>query len=276
MPPVGKGTEWIAVTQQCPALSPTAQENAEIRPMELVQGQTSTSQGKPKEMQLFLTHASKTAEHNHHKARKCLWIFATMETKFNQLLKMCEDPAVVIQTKARPDLCKFLLPGSLFTSRIPSHCLWGFKKFPSTEINVGILQVLLEAFKNILGFFLIFWKKFPLNFRYTGLHMVGAAGEQMVCPGFWNHPGMVGWEEDRLPFQSLFPDSSHNFKMRIYENTPALEEQNRAKGTKHFNEAKNILLSLLVYWCWACSKPKEKDSESIKIVGLWDLQCKHD
>lgn len=32
----------------------------------------------------------------------------------------------------------------------------------------------------------------------------------------------------------------------------------------------------LVYWCWTCSKPKEKDSESIKIVGLWDLQCKHD
>lgn len=45
-------------------------------------------------------------------------------------------------------------------------------------------------------------------------------------------------EEDRLPFQILFSDSSHNFKMRIYESTAALKEQNRAKGTKHFNEAK--------------------------------------
>lgn len=44
----------LIVTHQCPALSPTAQENAEIRSMEVVQGQASASQGKPKEMQLIL------------------------------------------------------------------------------------------------------------------------------------------------------------------------------------------------------------------------------
>lgn len=46
-------------------------------------------------------------------------------------------------------------------SRIPSHCLWGFKRFPSTEINVGILDVLREAVKNVLDFFfLIFARSF--------------------------------------------------------------------------------------------------------------------
>lgn len=44
----------LIVTHQCPALSPTAQENAEIRSVDAVQGQASASQGKPKEMHLIL------------------------------------------------------------------------------------------------------------------------------------------------------------------------------------------------------------------------------
>lgn len=103
------------MTHQCPALSPTAQENAEIRPMEVVQGQTSASQGKSKEMQLFLLMQAKQLSTAITKQDNSQGFLPQWRQNLNQLVKMCEDPAAIIQTRARPGPCKLLLPGSLLT-----------------------------------------------------------------------------------------------------------------------------------------------------------------
>lgn len=110
-----QGTESIAVTHQCPALSPAAQENAEIRPMEVVQGQASALQGKPKEMQLILLLQEKELSTAIAKQENSKGFLPQWRQNFYQLVKMCEDPAAVIQPRARSSPCKFLLPGSLLT-----------------------------------------------------------------------------------------------------------------------------------------------------------------
>lgn len=102
MPPVGNGTELIAVTHPCPAQSPAAQENAEIRPMEVVQGQTSASQGKPKEMQLISLMQAKQLSTVITKQEKVPGFLSSQwRQNFNQLVKMCEDPAAIFPNNGK-------------------------------------------------------------------------------------------------------------------------------------------------------------------------------
>lgn len=182
MPPVGNGIELIAVTHLCPAQSPTAQENAEIRPVEVVQGQTSASQGKPKEMQFISLKQAKQLSTVIAKQENTQGFLPQWRQSFNQLVKMCEDPAAVIQTRARPGLCRFLLPGSLLASRIPSHCE-ALKDFLAQKSTWEYYRF-YEKHLTMFWIFFDFLEEVFMNFRYIGLHVVGAAGEQMVWPGF--------------------------------------------------------------------------------------------
>lgn len=99
MPPVGNGTELIAVTHLCPAQSPAAPENAEIRPTEVVQGHSSALQGKPKEMQLISLMQAKQLSTVIAKQENAQGFLPQWRQNFNQLVKMCEDPAAIVQTR---------------------------------------------------------------------------------------------------------------------------------------------------------------------------------
>lgn len=82
--------ELIAATHQCPAQSPTAQENAEIRSVEVVQGQTPASQGKPKEVQFISLMQEKQLSTVIAKQENALGFLPQWKQNFNQLMKMCE------------------------------------------------------------------------------------------------------------------------------------------------------------------------------------------